>query len=177
MFKTISYLQKGNAVQARAYGAISALNVMNDFAGYSPVLCGTIPIAIDIEGSDLDIVMEVYDFASFKREVDARYGTLDRFVMKDEHARGVPAVTCNFHFEGFEFELFAQPVPIDRQYAYRHMVLEHHLLQTHPESRNEIIRLKKQGFKTEPAFAKYFVLTSSADPYEELLSFGERMGF
>ena len=35
---------------------------MEDLALYNPVLCGTIPIRIDTPQSDLDIVMEVYNF-------------------------------------------------------------------------------------------------------------------
>ncbi|WP_429663416.1 DUF4269 domain-containing protein [Bacillus gobiensis] len=32
-------------------------------------MCGTLPIGIDIEGSDLDIIMEVNDFNRFENRV------------------------------------------------------------------------------------------------------------
>ena len=50
----------------------------------------------------------------------------------------------NFKFEGFDFELFAQPKPVRNQNAYRHMIVEHMLLMQHPHIREEIIRLKRK---------------------------------
>lgn len=57
---------------------------MRDLAPYSPVLCGTIPISINVEGSDLDIIMEVYDFETFKQQAANLYGGYDKFVLKEK---------------------------------------------------------------------------------------------
>jgi len=174
MFETISYLLAGNDIQCRAHKAISDLNIMNDLADAHPVLCGTIPLAIDVKGSDLDIVMEIYDFERFKRTVKMLYVSLEGFVLEESLVRAVPTMTCNFRFGGFEFELFGQPQPVERQHAYRHMLIEHHLLETNPHVRAEIIRLKEKGIKTEPAFAQVFGLVG--DPYDELLALGDKLG-
>jgi len=173
-FRTISYLKSGNEIQRRAHEAIAELNLFHDLAVYTPVLCGTVPIAIDVAGSDLDIVMEVHDFARYKDEIKQRYGNLEGFRMKEKTVKGVPTVVANFRFRSFDFELFAQPVPVERQDAYRHMLIEDHVLNTHPHMRQEIIRLKESGWKTEPAFARVLGLTG--DPYDELLAFGVRLG-
>lgn len=67
-------------------------------------------------------------------------------------------------------EIFGQPVPTKQQMGYRHLIAEHKLLMKHGETfRQKIIKLKKQGYKTEPAFAK--ALGLKGDPYLELLKF------
>lgn len=160
-------------MQRHAFHVIQQLNIFHDFAGHTPLLCGTIPLAIDVEGSDLDIIMEVQDFERFKHEIQSRYATLDGFTLNEMAMQGTPTVLCNFTFEDMDFEIFAQPKPVVKQNAYRHMIIEHHLLMTHPHTRDEIIHLKKQGLKTEPAFAK--VLGLAGNPYEELLKIGSRL--
>ncbi|ULL14497.1 DUF4269 domain-containing protein [Paenibacillus sp. H1-7] len=173
-FVSIAYLQSGNEIQRRAYRAISELGILADLAPYHPVLCGTVPIGIDVEGSDLDIVMEAYDFEGMKAEWTALYGTYDSYAMKEKTIRDVAAVKANFQYAGFEFELFAQPLRVHQQHAYRHMIIEHHLLAANPHIKAEVIRLKKQGVKTEPAFAQ--ILGLEGDPYEALLLLGEQLG-
>lgn len=173
-FRTISYLKSGNEIQRRAHEAIAELNLFRDLAGYNPVLCGTVPIAIDVAGSDLDVIMEVHDFGRYMDEIKQRYGNLEGFRMRERTVKGVPSVIANFRFRSFDFELFAQPVPVEEQDAYRHMLIEHHVLKSHPHVRQEIIRLKENGWKTEPAFARVLGLTG--DPYDELLAYGVRSG-
>nr|WP_156284065.1 DUF4269 domain-containing protein [Paenibacillus sp. NEAU-GSW1] len=167
-------MKSGNEIQRRAYKIINELNILNDFAKYQPTLCGTIPISIDIKGSDLDIIMEVHDFKLFKDEVKLRYENLDGFVLAEMTVRNVPTIISNFRFKGFDFEIFAQPVAVEKQNAYRHMIVEQHILMTNPHLKKDIVRLKEQGVKTEPAFAQ--VLGLVGDPYDELLIHGTHLG-
>ena len=54
------------------------------------------------------------------------------------------------------------------------MIIEHKLLNLYGENfTKEIVRLKKQGLKTEPAFVK--VLNLEGDPYEQLLLLGNKV--
>ncbi len=53
---------QGMTSNKKVYDVLNTLNIMEDLALYSPVLCGTIPIRIDTLQSDLDIVMEVHNF-------------------------------------------------------------------------------------------------------------------
>ncbi|MCI3920043.1 DUF4269 domain-containing protein [Paenibacillus sp. TRM 82003] len=174
MFNSITHLKSGNDIQRRAYKVINELNILNDLDKHTPTLCGTIPICIDVIGSDLDIIMEVHDFKLFKDEVKLLYGNLEGFVLFELMVRNVPTITSNFRFGGFDFELFAQPNAVEKQNAYRHMIIEHHLLTTNPRLRTEIFRLKEKGMKTEPAFAQ--VLGLVGDPYDELLILGTKLG-
>ncbi|HFR4163402.1 TPA: DUF4269 domain-containing protein [Bacillus cereus] len=173
MFTSITYLQSGNEKQQEIYDVLNSLNIMEDLALYNPVLCGTIPIRIDTPQSDLDIVMEVYNFDVFEQEMRSLYGSYGGFNIKKKKIKGAESIKVNFEFEGFEFELFAQPKPVRNQNAYRHMIVEHMLLMQHPHIREEVIRLKEQGLKTEPAFAQ--VLNIDGDPYEELILLGQEM--
>ena len=173
MFQTIEYLKRGNERQRKAYSAIHTIGIMKELEDYTPVLCGTIPIGIDIEGSDLDIILEVNDFLQFKEKVEALYQDKQEYRIKQTEIRGLPVIKANFMFDGFEFELFGQPQPVFEQYAYIHMLIEYHLMKETPLLREKVITLKQQGYKTEPAFCK--ALGLEGDPYELLIEYGEKM--
>lgn len=170
MFLSIDYLKKGNSKQQLVYRVISSLNIMNDLKEFTPILCGTIPIGIDIEGSDLDIITEVYDFIYFEEVLRSLYGNQNGFNISRSYVRDVPVITANFYFEEFEIEIFGQSTPVQKQNAYFHMVIEHLIMEKFPNIRSEVIKLKKQGYKTEPAFC--IVLGLDGDPYDSLIEYG-----
>ena len=77
---------------------------------------------------------------------------------------------CNFKIDDFEMEIFEQNVPTQNQNGYKHMLIEHQILKTKGENfRLEIIKLKQEGYKTEPAFG--LLLGLKDDPYLELLEY------
>lgn len=171
-FKDIEYLSKGNQRQRQAYSLLRKLGVLEDLAEYDPTLIGTIPINIDIETSDLDIACCVENLDIFVERVEHLYMPCEKYNIYHREVRGVASLVCSFVFEGGKFEIFAQNVPIEQQYGYRHMLIEHRILQERGECfRNKVRALKQAGMKTEPAFAK--LLGLQGDPYEELLKFGE----
>ena len=55
-FTRIDYLKQGNSRQKKAFEVVNKYKIFEKLQKYSPVLAGTIPIEIDIEGSDLDII-------------------------------------------------------------------------------------------------------------------------
>lgn len=174
MFKDLAYLQTGSEIQRCAFKAIMDLGIMETMSHYQPVLCGTIPIGINVADSDLDIIMQVEDFPKFHSEVVSHYGSYAGFQIKEKIIRNTPTIKANFDNGGFNFELFGQPQAVENQNAYRHMLVEHQLLLQYPHIQSEIIRLKEQGIKTEPAFAQ--VLGIEGDPYDQLLVLGREMG-
>ena len=134
-------------------------------------MAGTVPIDIDIEGSDLDIICEV----DLKFEEDFLDDLMfSRFIPYDvdvEHPiiNGEKCITLNFELEGFPIEIFGQNKPTTRQNAYLHMIAEYKILQEEGvEFKQKIIELKKQGIKTEPAFG---ILLGLDNPYEDLLKY------
>ncbi|WP_204466520.1 DUF4269 domain-containing protein [Shouchella xiaoxiensis] len=171
-FKTIDYLAAGNSKQRRAFDTLNELQLLTKLASYNPVLCGTIPLEIDTDVSDLDIILDVADFSQFEQSVRQFYGDLACFCVKRKHIRSKPIIKVNFNYGGFEFELFGQNQTVTEQYAYLHMVIEHAILQRHPELRQPIINLKRKGVKTEPAFCT--LLGLNGDPYEALLTYGRQ---
>ena len=170
-FDDITYLKTGNPRQQLAYQTLTSNQVFLKIKQFDPVLVGTIPIEIDIECSDLDIICCFKDKRDFVKTITEQFKNEKNFVITDPLGSN-DFVLASFFIEGFEIEIFGQQTPTKQQYAYRHMIIEHHLLNLHGEDfRQQIIELKRQGYKTEPAFAKVLGLTE--DPYLGLLKFEE----
>jgi hypothetical protein len=166
-WRDLAYLATGNDRQRRALVAIEVLGIFRDLAEFSPVLAGTVPLGIDLPGSDLDVLCCAADLADFKGHIGALYGALAGYRCWSGTVRGIPSVVANFTYSGWDFEVFAQPVAVEEQNGYLHLDVEARLLELGGESAREAIQeLKRQGLKTEPAFARYFTL--AGDPYETL---------
>ncbi len=172
-FTTIDYLRNGNERQQRAYEVLTRQRIFEKLKYYFPILAGTIPIGIDIEGSDLDIICEV----DLKFETDFLDDLIfSKFIPHDVEVKleypvlnGEKCITLNFMLEEFPVEIFGQNKPSIQQNAYRHMISEYRILQEKGEGfKQKIIELKKKGIKTEPAFG---ILLNLENPYEDLLKF------
>ncbi|MBK1895514.1 DUF4269 domain-containing protein [Chryseobacterium paridis] len=172
-FTKIDYLKSGNQKQQRVYEVLTQYQVFEKLENFSPILAGTIPIEIDIEGSDLDIICEVnlkfeedfLDEIMFSQlipfEADVK---VERIIISGEKS-----IVLNFMLDEFPVEIFGQNKPTVKQNAYRHMIAEYKILQERGEEfKQQIIELKKKGIKTEPAFG---MLLNLEDPYEDLLKF------
>ena len=164
----ITYLKLGNERQRNTYSALNKLKIFKILREYNPTLVGTIPIEIDISESDLDIICEVYDLEEFEELVIKSFNKYDNFHIKRQTVKGLLTSLSYFGYSNFLIEIFGQPKPVIEQNGYRHMIIEKKLLEISGESaRKQIIKLKKLGLKTEPAFVKYFNL--KGDPFDELL--------
>ena len=164
----ITYLKLGNERQKNTYSVLDKLKIFKILREYDPTLVGTIPIEIDISESDLDIICEVYDLEEFEELVIKSFNKYDNFHIKRQTVKGLLTSISYFGYSNFLIEIFGQPKPVIEQNGYRHMIVEKKLLEISGESaRKQIIKLKKLGLKTEPAFAKYFNL--KGDPFDELL--------
>jgi hypothetical protein len=164
----ITHLKLGNERQKNAYSVLNKLKIFKILREYNPTLVGTIPIEIDISESDLDIICEVYDLEEFEELVIKSFNKYADFHIKRQIVKGLLTSLSYFGYSNFLIEIFGQPKPVIEQNGYRHMMVEKKLLEISGESaRKQIIKLKKLGLKTEPAFAKYFNLKS--DPFDELL--------
>ncbi|MDM1552981.1 DUF4269 domain-containing protein [Chryseobacterium indologenes] len=170
-FTKIDYLKTGNEKQRKAYALLAKHRIFEKLKEYSPTLAGTVPIGIDIEGSDLDLIFEV-DLRFEKDFLEDLMGS--RFIPHDVRVEypivnGERCITLNFILEGVPIEIFGQNKPTIQQNAYRHMIAEHKILEEKGEEfKQKIIELKKQGIKTEPAFG---ILLGLENPYEDLLKF------
>ncbi len=158
-----------NQRQRDALQVLGNINIFDTLREFNPIWVGTIPLGIDIPCSDLDIICEVYNFAGFKNLVRRSYSGYENFSEKEDETRYV----ASFIVEGFEIEIYAESCKIKNQSGYRHMLIEHKLLELLGENfKGEIIALKRRGYKTEPAFGKVLKLEN---PYTELLEL-EKLG-
>ncbi len=169
-FENIQYLATGNIRQQNAYKVLNEYSVFDLLKKFQPILTGTIPINIDIESSDLDIICYWIDQKEFAEHLQKSFSKNTNFELVEKEIKGVQTVIARFQLGAFKLEIFGQNIPSREQHAYRHMLIEHKLLEKHGENfRQQIIQLKRAGIKTEPAFAK--VLGIEGDPYESLLHY------
>ena len=137
---------------------------------FDPILVGTIPINIDIETSDLDIICYCEDRNDLVKIIKNKFGDTKDFKIWERKRQGQNAIVANFKIDRFVIEVFGQNIPTKQQKAYRHMLIENKLLNARGESfRQKIIELKRQGHKTEPAFA--IVLELKGNAYNDLLTY------
>ena len=169
-FENIEYLKTGNDKQKRAYAILIKNEVLTLLHQFDPLLVGTIPINIDIENSDLDIICYCKDRNEFITTIKNKFHDTKDFKIREIKEDKIQAAIVSFKIDDFEIEIFGQDIPTRQQNAYRHMIIEYKLLSERDEKfRQKIIDLKRQGFKTEPAFG--VALGLSGDPYIELLSY------
>ena len=164
----ISYLANGNPTQRRAYEVLTAFRLFDLLQPFQPVLAGTIPLAIDIPGSDLDIICCWEDEAAFAEYVTRHFGHFPDFECLHKSIRNRPTVLARFTAGDFPIEIFGQNRPAAEQEAVRHLLVEYAILQEKGEEfRQAVIDLKMAGMKTEPAFGR--LLGMEGNGYEELL--------
>ncbi|WP_143960749.1 DUF4269 domain-containing protein [Litoribacter populi] len=169
-FNTIEYLQHGTFRQQQVYKLLTDHHVMVKLQPYNPILVGTIPLAIDIPKSDLDIICETQNPEQFKLDLIDKFGKEKWFSLKKVELHQKPTTICRFELEGYEIEVFGQDLQTEKQLAFRHMIIEYHILKKFDDDfKEKIIELKKEGMKTEPAFAK--LLGLEGDPYLALLDY------
>jgi len=165
----IGYLKDGNDRQKKAYRVLKETDILPILKEYDPIVVGTIPIRIDIPGSDIDIVCNVSGILSFRELVKRSFSKYELFsdtIRDDEQV-----YVASFIYDGLEIEIYATDKPSHLQNGYLHMIVEYRILCLKGEKfRAEIIRLKENGYKTEPAFGK---LLGLENPYQDLLELGK----
>src|SRR5262245_37212108 len=158
-WRDLTYLRHGTGTQQAAYQALAALRVFPLLQPFDPILAGTIPLDIDLPGSDLDVVCYAADVDAFARHLAETFGHCAGFGLSRKIIDELPTVIARFTSQGFPVEIFGQPRPVMAQAAVRHMIVEARLLRHGgAEVRRQVRQLKAQGLKTEPAFATVFAL-------------------
>ncbi len=167
-FLNIVYLKKGNARQQLAYLEIKGLDIFYVLREFNPVLTGTLPIAIDLPKSDLDIICKAKNLTDFEVLLRKHYGNKKCFKQYRNSIDGVESSITSFKGNYFTVEIFCQDVPVQQQMAYRHLIIEDRILNQKGEAfKKEIISLKKSGLKTEEAFAQ--LLGLKGNPFKALI--------
>jgi len=142
-FFDIGYLAHGSGVQKKGYAALKSSSVLDILQEFDPVLTGTLPLDIFIEGSDLDILRYAVDLAVFEKLLTSHFSKYADFTIQKIEVEGIHSVIASFRANGFDFEIFGQPVPTRQQLAFRHMLIEDQILQQNGEEfKHKIINLK-----------------------------------
>jgi hypothetical protein len=169
-FSSITYLKSGNLKQILAYKILTENKILEVLSDFDPILVGTIPINIDIENSDLDIICFWKSKVEFVSKICLLFEDKTEFKIKETFIDNQESVIVNFLIDGLEIEIFGQNIPTKEQNGYKHMIIEHQILEVRGEIfRKEIIKLKQMGYKTEPAFGE--LLGLKVNPYLELMDY------
>lgn len=173
-FEDITYLKTGSDIQKRAYRTLTVHKIPERLKEYGPVLAGTVPVDIAVEGSDLDMICSWKDKVAFAQKLEGHFGNYPGFRIKNKTISGIDSVVACFEADDFKIEVFGQHIPVTKQAAYIHMIAEHALLKEKGEAfRQGVLELKRKGYKTEPAFG--MLLGMRGDPYTELLAYGREI--
>ena len=166
-FRNIDYLNSGNEVQKKAYRLLMDYQIINRLEDYSPIVVGTIPIQIDVDGSDVDIILCVDDFDALEEKLSLNFSQHAHFRLQRPADR---VIVCRFTIEEQLFEIYATDKATEIQNGYLQMLKEHEIIQLRGEEFAEQVRqLKRSGVKTEPAFCQ--LLGIEGDAYTELLKY------
>lgn len=138
-------------------------HIIDFLSAYDPVLVSTVCVNLDIDGSDLDIICQHKNLEEFKIVVKKKFGQFPDFKQWMRKSDFEKVVTA-FKAGDFEIEIFSSIIPVKEQFAYRHLLMMDRTLQIGGEPLREKVKaLKRDGLKTEPAFAK--ILGLSGDPF------------
>ena len=166
-WRDISYLDLGMPRQRGAYANLVELGILKVLAEFDAVLVSTVNTGIDRESSDLDVICEVGNMELFEALLVSLYGKKPGFKLSRSD-RDPPALVASFHHHDWEYEVFGQAVPVERQNAYRHLVQTDRVISLGGETWRDAIRtLKRGGMKTEPAVA--YCLQLKGEPYQAVL--------
>jgi hypothetical protein len=171
-WKTPRYLAAGTSRQRHTHAVLEDLGILTTLSAFDPVVTGTIPLGIDLPSSDIDIICEVApaDERAFEQLLRTHYGHQPAFQIGRAAGARPPALVSSFCYLGTEIEVFGQALPTARQYAFRHLVVEHAVLRAGgPAWCTAVRRLKAQGAENGTgvccaAAAARQPLRSSANP-------------
>ena len=143
------------------------LSLLDILCEFDPFIIGTPPLGIELETSDIDIACSANDLAHFKKVASTEFSKFDCFQCRNSTWQNQKSVIVQFHAYDWDIELFCQTIPTNQQWGVRHFNIEQRLLNIEPKLRGVVLRLKQNGLKTEPAFAR--ALGLPGDPYSSIL--------
>ncbi|MGF7151681.1 hypothetical protein FHS96_005349 [Sphingomonas zeicaulis] len=144
-----------------------ASGLLDLLAPFDPQVAGTPPLGLDLPGSDIDLLCHAPDAEAFAALIWNALGNRQSFRMHQWLGGGRPVI-AGFTAHGWPFEIFAAAEPVVDQAGWRHFLVERRLLALGgTRLREAVMSLRRQGLKTEPAFAR--ALGIEGNPYEALL--------
>lgn len=147
--------------------ALGRVGVLPTLAQFDPHIAGTPPLGLDLADSDIDVLCHAPDPMHFTHAIWTAFSKYPDF-RAWQWVSGKRPVIAEFRAEGWTFELFGWPQPVQVQTGWRHYRIERRLLSLGGTRLRTLVMDQRQiGVKTEPAFAA--ALNLSGDPYQALL--------
>lgn len=147
--------------------ALTRAKVLPALASFDPHVAGTAPLNLDLPTSDIDVLCCAPDPQAFTDAVWVAFSQHADFAIWQWPSNDRPVI-ASFRAEGWTFEVFGQAKPVSEQIGWRHLSIERRLLKLGgPRLHAALMRARKGGMKTEPAFAT--ALRLGGDPYQALL--------
>ncbi|TGK81587.1 DUF4269 domain-containing protein [Leptospira noumeaensis] len=172
-FLGTDYLQFGNSKQQALAKDLEEWKILKSLHGFKPTLVGTIPLDIDTDSSDVDILVKFNIPAHLQKICYAKFRNLPNYSFSEKTVALRVTLICRFETKNFHYEIFGQSVEPTEQFGWIHMMVENRFLTlADPTFREEIRNLKKQGIKTEPAFCQ--ILDLKGDPYKTLVLWNQK---
>lgn len=152
----------------KVYSAIMDLKILKTLQTYRPLIAGTFPLGISVDGSDVDVILKADQLDSTEKLIRSSFGQCEDFDCCQTQVKGLSSFVAKFKYSGVKFELFCQSKESVEQTAYRHFQLEERLLRLGGSKFVENLLQRRQlGEKTEAAFAS--LLGLPGDPFDALL--------
>lgn len=147
--------------------AIVRSGVLERLSAFDPHVAGTPPLGLELATSDIDILCHCPAPDVFATALWHGFSDAEGFAMRQWVGDG-RAIIAGFILHGWPFEIFGQVVPVSDQQGWRHFRVEQRLLALGGEElRGAVLKRRRAGMKTEPAFA--VVLDLPGDPYQAML--------
>jgi hypothetical protein len=152
--------------------ALAECGVLRVLASFDPRIAGTPPLGLDLRDSDIDVLCFAPDSHAFTDAVWQNFSHAPGFMAK-QWVRAPRSVVASFEAAGWRIELYGEAIPVEQQRGWRHFAVERRLLALGGEDLLAAVLVsRRQGMKTEPAFAA--ALGLKGDPYLTLLDLGEQ---
>lgn len=152
----------------KAWQALEKSEVLTVLKAFDPLVAGTFPLGMQLDDSDLDILIHLKDKNELIEIAQKNWSQEEEFKITETIVDGLDTLVINFKVDSVPIEIFAQNLEPVRQKAYLHFLVEERLLKEVGKDFISLVqRLRKQGMKTEPAFAR--ALNLPGDPYTALL--------
>lgn len=153
----------------KVFHALKSSNILKCLKEFYPFLvAGTFPLDINVEKSDLDILLSSEDLSLVKNIILENFKNFLIFKCNQSLVQNEQALITSFSYHGISIEIFCQQIPSVLQKGYLHFLIEERLLKLGGlEFKQKVKAARIHGLKTEPAFAK--VLDLKGDSFEELL--------
>ena len=103
-YQNPEYLKAGNQKQQQVYIILKNKLLPEIPASYSPTLVGTIPIGIDTNKSDIDLICESHDHNTFQHLLVTKFSHFPHFEINRKKIRTTDSIICRFETNGFKLK-------------------------------------------------------------------------